>query len=194
MRGRGTAGFTLLEVVVALAVFGFLLVGLRQTVRFGLTAWRQEARLSDGRTDLDAVDRSLRSIIENLDPGEDTGQPAIRGSAEAMSGVTRSRTPLSGLRSEPIEAGIAVSGERLVLRWRPYHHWLPLGPQPRPQEVTLVEGVSRIAIEYWENTGRWVPAWSDADLPLLIRIRVVFARADARRWPDIVAAPRLVRP
>ncbi len=150
--------------------------------------------MSDGKTDLDAVDRSLRSIIENLDPGEDTGQPAIRGSAEAMSGVTRSRTPESGLRTEPIEAGIAVSGERLVLRWAPYHHWQPLGPAPRPQEVTLIDGVSRIAIEYWESTGRWVSTWGETDLPRLIRVRIVFAGTEPPRWPDIVAAPHLVRP
>lgn len=65
MKRQAAAGFTLLEVIVALAVFGFLLVGLSQTVRFGLTAWRQNARLADGKTDLEAVDRSLRSIVEN---------------------------------------------------------------------------------------------------------------------------------
>ena len=108
-RGRGkAAGFTLLEIVVALAVFGFLLVGLSQTVRFGLTAWRQDARLSDGKTDLEAVDRSLRTVIENLDPGEDAGLPAITGSADEMTGVTLSRVPGSDLRPVPIEAGLAV--------------------------------------------------------------------------------------
>ena len=64
------AGFTLLELVVALAVFGFLLVGLSQTVRFGLTAWRQVARISASKTDLEAVDRTLRTVIENLTRGK----------------------------------------------------------------------------------------------------------------------------
>ena len=194
MKVREAAGFTLLEIVVALAVFGFLLVGLSQTVRFGLTAWRQDARLSDGKTDLEAVDRTLRTIIENLDPGEEAGQPAITGTANSFIGTTRSRIPGSDLAAVPIEAGLAVSGSRLVLRWRPYHHWQPLGPPPPPQETELIGGVARIAIEYWQRSGVWISNWRDPDLPLLIRIRVTFAGRGAPRWPDIVAAPRLSRP
>ncbi len=72
-----------------MAVFGFLLAGLSQTVRFGLTAWRQDARLSDGKTDLDALDRTLRSVVENLAPAEDAAQSSIEGSADTLTGVTR---------------------------------------------------------------------------------------------------------
>jgi general secretion pathway protein J len=194
MRARVSAGFTLLEIVVALAVFGFLLVGLSQTVRFGLTAWRQDARLSDGKTDLEAADRSLRTVIENLDPGEEAGLPAITGSADALTGVTRSRVPGSDLRAVPIEAGLAVSGSRLVLRWRPYHHEEMFGPGPPPQETALVEGVDRIRISYWRRSGEWVSTWHDPDLPLLIRVRVTFAGRDAPRWPDMIVAPLLSRP
>lgn len=194
MNPHRSAGFTLLEIVVALAVFGFLLFGLSQTVRFGLTAWRQETRISEGKTDLEAVDRSLRSILENLDPGSDTGQPAVQGSSDAITGLTRSRTPDSGLAAVPIEAGLAVSGDRLVLRWRHYHHSQPFGPPARLQEVALIGGVARIGLEYWPPSGGWVSSWSQPDLPLLIRLRISFAGGGASGWPDIVVAPRLSRP
>jgi general secretion pathway protein J len=118
MRARAKAGFTLLEILVALAVFGFLLVGLSQTVRFGLTAWQQDARLSDGKTDLDAVARTLRSVVENLAPGDDSAASSIDGSADTLTGVTRLRLPRSGLTPVRVEAGLAVSGTRLVLHWR----------------------------------------------------------------------------
>jgi general secretion pathway protein J len=194
MRGRGAAGFTLLEMLVALAVFGFLLVGLRQTVQFGLTAWRQDAAMSDGKTDLEAVDRSLRSIVENLAPQDDSGRPSIDGSANALTGVTRLRVPGSGLAAVRVEAGLAVSGRRLVLRWRRYHHEAPFGPLPPPAETELIGGVARLGIEYWGPSGVWVSRWNQPDLPLLIRFRVVFAGPRAPRWPDIVVAPLLVRP
>jgi general secretion pathway protein J len=194
MKTRASAGFTLLEIVVALAVFGFLLVGLSQTVRFGLAAWRQDARLSDGKTDLEAVDRSLRTVIENLDPGEEAGQPVINGSANALTGVTRSRVPGSDLTAIPIEAGLAVSGSRLVLRWRPYHHGEPFGPSPPSQETALIDGVARIGITYWQASGKWVSTWHEPDLPLLVRVRVTFVAKDAPRWPDLVVAPLLSRP
>jgi general secretion pathway protein J len=188
------SGFTLLEILVALAVFGFLLLGLSQTVRFGLVAWHQEARLSDGKTDLEAVDRSLRQIIENLTPADEGARTAIEGSATALTGRTRLRVPGSGLDAIPIEAGLAVSGTRLVLRWRPYHHGEPLRAAPPPQETELMSGVARLGISYWQSSGVWASAWKEPELPLLIRLRVTFTGEHPPRWPDIVVAPLLSRP
>ena len=194
MNRRAAAGFTLLEIVVALAVFGFLLVGLTQTVRFGLTAWRQEARMSEGKTDLEAVNRALRLVIENLIPGEDPARPSIDGSAGSLTGVTRLRTPASGSDPVRVQAGLAVSGGRLVLRWRPDQPGVPFGAPPRPAETALVADVARLGIEYWRPPGVWVSQWHEPDLPLLIRLRVQFAGSPAPRWPDIVIAPLLSRP
>jgi general secretion pathway protein J len=179
---------------VALAVFGFLLVGLSQTVRFGLIAWQQDARLADGKTDLEAVDRTLRSVVENLAPQADSARPSIDGSADALTGVTRLRVPGSGLTPERVEAGLAVSGSRLVLRWRPYHHWTAFAPPPPPAETELIGGVARLGIEYWRAPGVWVSQWREPDLPLLIRFRISLAGPHPSHWPDIVVAPLLSRP
>jgi general secretion pathway protein J len=194
MNVRRSAGFTLLEIIVALAVFGFLLLGLSQTVRFGLTAWRQDARVAEGKTDLEAMDRGLRSVIENLTPGDDAGQAPIDGSENTLTGHTRMRVPGSGLAPIPIEAGLALSGTRLVLRWRPYHHWTPLGPTPPPRETDLMTGVARLGFEYWQPSGTWTSTWHAPDLPLLIRLHITLAGQNAPRWPDIVVAPLLSRP
>lgn len=194
MKRRSAAGFTLLEILVALTVFGFLLVGLSETVRFGLTAWRQDARMSDGKTDLEAVDRSLRSIVENLAVGDEADRSSIDGSADSLTGVTQLRVPGGGLQPLLVQAGLAVSGTRLVLRWRPYHHGIALGAAAAPAEAELMSGVSRLAIEYWRPSGVWAVSWHEPDLPLLIRFRVTLRGKDAPRWPDIVIAPLLSRP
>lgn len=194
MKPRRAAGFTLLEILVALAVFGFLLFGLSGTVRFGLTAWRQEARMSNGKTDLEAVDRSLRAIVENLLPGDEAARSPIDGSADSLTGITQLRVPGGGLQPVRVEAGLAVSGTRLVLRWRPYHHGVALGAAAAPAEAELMNGVSRIAIEYLRPAGAWAASWHEPDLPLLIRFRLILRGKDAPRWPDIVAAPLLSRP
>lgn len=191
---RRADGFTLPEVIVALAVFGFLLVGLSQTVRFGLTAWQQEARISDGKTDLEAVDRTLRTIVENLAPGDEAGRSSIEGSAETLTGVTRMRLPGAGLSPEPVEAGLAVSGGRLLLRWRRHHPWVAFAPPPLPAETELIGDVGRLQIGYWKPPGVWVSSWHEPDLPMLIRFRVIFAGTNAPHWPEIVVAPMLTRP
>jgi general secretion pathway protein J len=194
MTPRAASGFTLLEILVALAVFGFLLVGLSQTVRFGLSAWRQDARMSAGKTDLEAVDRALRLVVENFSPGDEAARISIDGSASALSGITRLRIPGSGLMPVRVEAGVAVSGRRLVLRWRPHPHSARFGVLPPPQEAALVGGVSGLAIEYLQPPNKWVSGWRDPDLPLLIRFHLTFSGPDAPHWPDIVVAPLLSRP
>ncbi len=108
MTRRSASGFTLLEIMVVLAVFGFLLVGLSQTVRFGITSWRQQARLSDGKTDLEAVDRTLRAIIQNLAPGDAADRPAVIGSTSGLTGLTMLRPPGAGPMPTPIEAELAL--------------------------------------------------------------------------------------
>lgn len=187
-------GFTLLELLVALAVFGFLLAGLGQTVRFGLAAWRTEAHQDERKADLEAVDRSLRAIIENLKPGTNAAQPTVTGSATTLTGVTRLRVPGSGLVPVEIEAGLALSGNRLVLRWRPFHHADPLRPPPAPQETELMNGVARVTLGYWQRPGVWLAAWKEPDLPLLVRIHLTFTGENPPRWPDLVVAPLLSRP
>ena len=182
-------GFTLLEILVVLAIFGFLLVGLNQTVRFGLTAWRQQARLSEEKTDLEAVSRAVRNIVENLAPGDGSARLPIVGTAESLTGVTLLRVPGRAAIPQQIEAGLAVSGNRLVLRWRPYHHGVPLGSSASPMETVLQDGVARMGIEYWQPSGTWTSVWTGAELPLLIRIRLSFLGAE--HWPDIVVAPLL---
>ena len=188
------AGFTLLEIVVALAIFGFLLLGLSQTVRFGLTAWRQEVRLSESKSDLEVVDRSLRSIVENFAPGDDSGQSVIQGTMDSITGISRLRVPGAGMAIVPVEAGLAVSGSRLVLRWRRYYHGVSFKAVPAVNETELIGGVSRLRIEYFQPPGSWLARWHEPDLPLLVRFRIVFAGEHPPRWPDIVVAPRLSRP
>lgn len=191
---RRSAGFTLLEVLIALVVFGLLMAGLSQTVRFGLAAWHTEGRLSDSRGDLEAVDRTLRLIVQNLMPGDDTGRPAITGTMDAMTGVSRMPTPDTGLAEAPVEVGLALSGNRLVLRWRPYIRAERLTPPPPPHETTLAANIARIAIAYWQPRGGWVTAWKQPNLPPLIRLRIEFRGENPPHWPEFILPPLLSQP
>jgi len=194
MNQPNAAGFTLLELLVALLVFGFLITGLSQAVRFGMVAWQSEVRISRGEYDFEAVNRTLRHLIENMRPSDEGANPSIEGTANTLSGVTV--LPAAGANAAPgaVEAALAVSGRRLVLRWRPYRHAASLRAEPPPHEAILMDGVARLTIAYWRPTGEWVSAWREPDLPPLVRLRLTFTSADLPRWPDIVVAPVLSRP
>ncbi len=184
--GRSRAGFTLLELLVAIAVFGLLLVGLTEGARFGLGVAGRQAAMSGGRGELDAVDRTLRRVVAEADPGS-----PFRGTGGTLA-LTSTLPEGAGLGGAEADIGVGLDGRhRLLLRWTPHQAGRPLRPPPPPREVELLGGVQGVTWSYWPagGSGGWRSAWTDALPPALIRLRLEFPPDDARRWPDIVVAP-----
>jgi len=192
---RRDGGFTLLELLVALVVLGFILAGLSQGVRYGLRATDSQARTLAERSELDAVDRALRRLIEQMDPGTARDGASVQGSAGRL--VFVSELPAaSGLPTRRVDIALGVDGaRRLVLRATPRPAGKPFGPPPLPIETELLRDVDHIEFSYLARgpAPGWTSSWSVKDLPFLVRLRVVFPPGDRRHWPDIVASPRLER-
>lgn len=178
-------GFTLLELLVALTVLGFILAGLAGGAGFGLRAAESQARLSEGKGDLDAVDRTLRRLLAEADP-----QASLRGTPGTVALV--SRLPAGpGLAPQEADVALGVDGSRrLVMRWSRHFPGRLFGAPPAPQQEVLLTGLRGIDLSYWSaaGAGGWTGAWSQPSLPGLVRIRMEFAEGDKRRWPDIVIA------
>lgn len=191
------AGFTLLEVLVALVVLGFLMVGLSQGTRFGLSAWDSQARILAAQSEADAIDRVLRQLVEQADPGRATVAAGLSGSSSTLSLV--SHFPLFERLQDngDVQAALGVDArKRLILRATPYVHATRLGPMPPAEEFVLLTGVDHLEVTYWgrdsggsDDSRSWRSRWQGADLPDLIRIMVVFEASAQKRWPPIVAAP-----
>ncbi|MBW4025165.1 MAG: prepilin-type N-terminal cleavage/methylation domain-containing protein [Proteobacteria bacterium] len=196
--GGSQSGFTLLEVLVSLVVLALIMLGLTQGLRFGILAFRRQAAVIDRGADMDAVDRTLRGIIEQIDPGNAHDAPAIEGDARSVEFTsTLPEGAAAALPTREAEIHLLVDrAHRLILRWVPYTHALPVGPPPRPQETVLMTQVAQVTISYWSATGpaHWLRAWTGPDVPALIRISLSLAPALHMNWPDIVAAPQRSRP
>jgi prepilin-type N-terminal cleavage/methylation domain-containing protein len=190
---RSQAGFTLIEVLIAAAVLGLLVAGLDQTVRFAMMSWHAETHLSGRNLDLLRIDNRLRLVLRELSPNRALGRPPLIGTKDLLIGV--SRLPMQGAGTEkiPVEIALGRSGNRFVLRWRPYVNARPIGPVPPMQDETLAVGIDQVLIAYDSGTG-WTEAWTQSDLPRLIRIRIIFANAKAHLWPDFIIAPELTAP
>jgi general secretion pathway protein J len=186
-------GFTLLEILVALLVFGLLLAGLTQGIHYGLHAWQSQVRSADSRNDLDAADRALRHMIEAMDPGDGIDPAPITATRDRLEFI--SALPNGAGTTRHVQASLFVDpSHRLVVRWRPYFHAQPLGPAPAPSVTELLPGVSSLELAFWQPAGGWITTWHYPDLPALVRIRIVFLGGYPRHWPDIVVAPQIERP
>ena len=155
MMGRPTravtdqGGFTLLEILVALLVLGFLLLGLSEGVRFGLRAWDTETKLVDRGADMDAMERVLRGLIVAADPGDFNEQPPFHGTSHTVAFQSRLPTSGTGLVTRAADIGLGVDAKhRLVLRWSQHPHAERLTRPEPPHETVLLEGVDQVAFSY----------------------------------------------
>ena len=185
---RRQAGFTLLEVLVALVVFGFIVSGLAGGTQLGLISINEQSRAAAQHQDLEPVDRLLRRLVADIVLPNDTRQPGLVGDGAGFACVTKA--PAVDGPAPRVDAFVAADhAHRLVLRWSPHLHVERLAPRPAPAEEVLLQGIERLEVSYLspDRTG-WLAGWNRTDLPALIRVRLVFAPGDQRRWPPIIAA------
>lgn len=190
IRASASAGFTLLEILVVLVIFGFIMVGLTQGVQFGLHARAMQAHAIDTRSELDTTDRVLRALIEQMDPGTNDRSAVVTGTAHTL--VFNTMLPTED--GQPVEAALGVdAAHQLMIRWTPHPHAARLGPPPQPTGSVLLANVDHLDFAYWQppgnQAGQWLDSWHGSPLPELVRIRIAFRKDDRRRWPEIIIAP-----
>ncbi len=187
-------GFTLIEVIVAMVVLGFVLAGLAQAQRFGVSAWTLETRLAERSAGLERMDRVLRNLIEQASPPASTDDKPLAGEEHRLVLTTEMPEEPQTWPVRRAEVALGVDdSHRLVLRWRPHPYAIPLGTPPAMQQVVLAEGVERIDLAYRQSEadgGKWSKSWSESNLPALIQIHFVLPRGK-HRWPDM-AVPTML--
>lgn len=191
----GQAGFTLLEILVALVVLGFIMAGLAQATRFGAAAWSLQARQTAEAGSLERTGRVLRDLIGLARPPLGLDQKPFAGEAHRLVFLTLlpEQPQTSPIRRAEVAIGVDET-HRLVLRWRPQPNADPLLPPAPPQEIVLADGIEAIDLSYRQPLtpkgapGQWVRSWTENGLPALVQIH--FVRVHGRHpWPDLVAAP-----
>jgi general secretion pathway protein J len=190
MTSRAQAGFTLLEMLVALVVFGLLMAGIAQAMRYGMVAWTAETRQSAGPATMAAVDGALRRLIEQARPNGFVGQPNQLGFTAPLP----AGSPLPGQLADL--ALVVTPDGRLVMRWTPHPAGVPLRHAPPPETELLLAGVAGLHAQYLaplpNGSNAWTDTWTQSGLPLLVRIGVTLSGGTVQpgtAWPDLVAAP-----
>lgn len=186
---RRSAGFTLVEVLIVLAILGLVLVMLGEALRIGLHGTETFARAVRMQSDMEPVERALRHMIERMDPGLYPDPPVVRGSSEAIAFTTELPDPDTGVTLTADVRLEAASG-RLILWWTPHTRGVPFVAPPPPRRKVLLEHVAGLSISYAARGAgtAWLSGWTRQAMPGLVRLRVVPMEGEPT-WPPIVVRP-----
>ena len=202
-RSRSTAGFTLVELLVAMTLIGLISVALFGGLRFGARAWEAGNERAESFSQLEVVQSLLRRELNLADSllGSD-GRFSFEGTADRLL-FTAPGPANFGLGGHYLfELASRDDGPRqdLMLRWRIYRAEQEVRlDDEETEERALLEGIESLEIRYFgdpEDRGEpdWEVEWEEQQRPPgLVQIRVTFPAGDDRVWPVLTIAPRAGR-
>lgn len=196
---RWPAGFTLIELVVAITLMGLVLVALYSGLRLGLNSSESGEQRAEAINRLRSAQEFLRRQLAQsmtVYQTNDQQQPiaVFTGSPDRIEFVAPMLTHLGqgGLYRIRVETGDG----RLRLRWRIYVRDDSEAGEER--ETVLLDKVSTVEWAYFgpeqddesgqkpQNPPRWRSEWPNGKRrPLLVRLNL---NLDGEPWPDLVVA------
>jgi len=194
-RLRATRGFTLLEIVVVMALLSLVMLGLGASLRsFASTETRIDARL-ERMQEQRAVVHFLRSVGGRVSAERRKEVPSgetpywFVGQPQSMQwvGVMPARFGSGGRHAFRLALEAGARGQDLVLRYQP---WVPDGPFPdwaNTEGRVLQTGVSGMGLRYLDDRAvapTWQDAWTQVDyLPARV---VLTLEEGGSAWPELV--------
>ena len=187
-------GFTLLEILVAVVVLGFIVAGLSQGTRFGINAWDvQDPACRTMRHEIERLDRVLRLLVENAAPPMSADEKPMDGQEHRLDPGHAPAGPAAD-PADPARPGgdsAWTTSTACSLRWVAHPNAFAHHPRaPPPQEIVLAEGVDHLDVSYRQalaDGGRWKTNWDDSNLPALVTMHIVLVSTH-RQIPLIEAA------
>lgn len=194
VRLHATAGFTLVEVIIALALLSLLMLGLVSALAgFGNTAARLEARAGrEGDAWLaaaflrGALSSAVGQLRHTLPDGSQSAYFAGRADGLEWLGSMPARHGAGGLYLFRLEAD--GPPPRLLLRYLPYVPGATPAADAFASQV-LAEGLDALRLSYEsrarrpDETTHWSDTWAEpGHLPARVRIEIA---AGGRAWPPL---------
>lgn len=194
------AGFTLLEMLLAISLM-VLLAGLAYgTLRTGVRGWEASDLQADRQDALRVGWPFLHQTLESARPEHDPTSNTLRfdGDTVALSWVAElpAHFAAAGPRLLTLAAADDPRHDRrqLVLRSDPL---APDSTATDEQRAVLVDDLAAVEIRYFgtdeDGTPRWQSAWRQRrKLPQLVRVDI--RPSDGPAWPSLYAHPYLAGP
>lgn len=198
MQPNPQSGYSLVELLVVLALLGLIAIAVSGGLSFGARVWERTERTVSSAELSGGGHQVLRALLSGVHPRKtgEAGQTRtveFDGARERMALLTASSAQLgaSGIAKVTLVVERTGGAANLKLTLESEVDGLP------PRIVTLVSGAQAIEFAYGD-TGGGAVAWSDtwasrATPPPLIRIRVRPTPGQPA-WPELVVRTRIDRP
>lgn len=175
---RRSAGFGLIEILVAMTLTGLVLAALAMVTSKWLPAWQrglgrvQQSELLALALDRMAADLSAAAFLPAIPGG---AKPLFQGTAESIVFVREVLAPGAARGLEIVELAPVPDGRSsaLVRRTAPYAPQAEGGLPPFGAPVRLLRAPFRVTFSYAGRDGAWHEAWrGEEELPRAVRMVV----------------------
>src|SRR5262245_2027364 len=193
------AGFTLVELLVSLALLSLLAALLASGLSLGQRVWLRSEDIAQASRVMFDAQSALSRLLQNLQPLHSDLQTSraieFRGSADELEGIVPlpPHIGLGGLYRLHLFAN--RSARHLDLTFQAYKQGSASG-NDEAGLTTLASGIDGLELRYFrkakgEEAGSWWSDWQgQEELPALISIKVKSAKAGVV-WPELLIAPRV---
>jgi prepilin-type N-terminal cleavage/methylation domain-containing protein len=196
---RNTAGFTLLEILLAITILGMISLAIYSTWAAGLAGWKRSATISESlqreRIVMDTLVELTKSAVFFKN---DNGLYDITGTRDSKTGTTITFVTGSDLLLPPTEATAAGMRRVSIAMYR--DQWgrpflgisntpaLESEDAPEPVVHALSTQVRGFGVRYRDPRSlAWVEQWEESSLiPSAIEYTVAFGPNDGRTPPVVV--------
>lgn len=197
----GEAGFTLVELLIAVTLLALVMLIASGGLRLGARAWEMGERRLDAGADLAHVHAFLARVLEQAYPALADAQSNLidfDGREDALTLLSPMPRALGGGGFARMQLAMSRTpgASMLVVRWR---RELGSHAQANPafEQSVLTAGVRGLTFAYYgsDQAGEppyWHPSWRQRkSLPMLIRVRIAFEAQEDRTWPELIVKPAL---
>lgn len=196
------AGFTLVEMLVALALIGLLAAGLFGGLRFASRASERATAATDHAAAVALAYGFMQAQLGNAQPYPATADPKDQqiifdGEPDQIDLITTapSRLALGGFFHLHLAAAEAGRQLHLIAEWREPPRQDGAAPETPLAPTALLDNLKTAAFAFFGTTdpelpNEWHDQWQGTTaLPKMIRLRIEFA--DGWQAPDLIVAPHL---
>jgi len=190
----GEAGFTLMEMLVAMSLFGMLTVALYGSLNFGTRVWERAEDTAIDHNRIRAAQNLLRNLLSQAYPlvteAQGTARADFEGGRDGVLFLVAAPPDIAPGGFARVTFRTAMGEDGLALQ---YDIVPELGDMDRTPR-TLISHIETLSFSYfggaeYGQAGAWQEEWRERiGIPQLIRIHAEFPAAMGVVWPALIIA------